>query len=139
MRCEEYYVNIICKEFQKNGFLTIKHVRILPQEIDLIAFDPISLVTISVEVKLKDWKKVIYQSIRNKKYSHYNFVALPINIYNKIPIDKLRRHGLGLIVWQKEKKRNNIIVKEYPSVSDNINRVFKKKIYELFNNEYSLV
>lgn len=137
MKSEEEYVEIICNHFKENGFLAIKHLRIPPREIDIVAMDPTNLFTISVEVKLRDWKKVINQSIRNRKYSHFNYIALPSNISQKLPEETINKFGLGIMIWDFEKPCPDLIIKSYPSKSLEINHVFKRRIYEIFRNEYS--
>ena len=137
MKMEEEFVNIICEDFKKKGFLTLKHVRIPPREIDIIAFEPTTLVTISIEVKLRDWKKVVSQSIINEKYSHFNYIAVPSNISEKIPESLIKNAGLGMIIWNQIGNSTDLQVKHQPKKSRRINRVFKRRIYKLFHNEFT--
>lgn len=132
MKNEKKIVRALSEHFRSKGFLVLEGVRIPPREIDLVLLDPDSLSIISIEAKTRDWRKVIAQSIVNKLYSHYSIVAMPEGYEKKIPKDVIEKYGLGLITVTEAKGGLNILLREVPTPSKKINRVFKRQIYRTF-------
>lgn len=54
-------------------------------------------VTISIEVKLKDWKGGLIQAQRYKSFSDYSYLALPKSYIKNINLDLLENTGIGLL------------------------------------------
>lgn len=54
--------------------------------------------TIAIELKLKDWRRALYQAMIYQLCSDFVFIALPETKAQKIDHAELAKHGVGLIV-----------------------------------------
>lgn len=76
---------------------------------------------ITVEAKVSNWKRAANQAIRNKILSHYAYVALPMNVANRVKREKVFvANGLGILSIEednvniiKKARKSNAIIWEY--------------------------
>lgn len=98
-----------CKrQFQINGKIP-----------DIIAYKKSSDSLITVEIKLKNWKRVLYQAFINKNISDFSFICMPKNSYSPIKDkinDDLRKTGLGFV--EIDPLENELIIKKIPEKND---------------------
>jgi hypothetical protein len=78
---EELVVSSLEKKF---GLLCKRQVQINGKKPDIIAYESVSDSLIGIEIKLKDWKKGLYQSYLNKNLVDYSYLCMPNNYYNLI-------------------------------------------------------
>lgn len=54
--------------------------------------------SVSIEVKVRDWKSGIAQARRYLNFSDYSYLALPKEFYKNIDIEELKLFGIGLLI-----------------------------------------
>ncbi len=68
------------------------------REIDVICLEKCACPEIiAVEVKVKDWKRALRQSFKRLFYVDRCYIALSANYVKNVDLDKVSRHGIGLI------------------------------------------
>lgn len=81
-----------------NNYEVYPEVRLFSRNIDLIAKKKSKIV--SIELKVRNWKKGIQQSYLNLRVANYSYLALPDPIWNRINrriyVDAFT-HGIGLL------------------------------------------
>lgn len=60
---------------------------------------------IAVELKLRNWKRAIWQAVHNRQIASYSYIALPEATAPSIDISTLNSLGLGLIVTNMKEAR----------------------------------
>jgi len=68
--------------FEKKEYVVFDEIALFTRNIDVIAKRRNEIV--SVELKLRDWKKAINQACLNQRVSNYSFVALPEPVWDRI-------------------------------------------------------
>lgn len=68
------------------------------REIDVICLEKCACPEIiAVEVKVKDWKRALRQSFKRLFYVDRCYIAISTNYVKNVNLDKVNRHGIGLI------------------------------------------
>jgi len=65
--------------------------------IDLYGLSRTSSETIAVELKMKDWRRALYQSLIYQLCSDYAYIAVPLTSARRVDLNALAVHGVGLI------------------------------------------
>jgi hypothetical protein len=52
---------------------------------------------VAVELKLKDWRRAVWQAIQNRQIAKLSYIALPVSSMRPVDDRVLRSVGLGLI------------------------------------------
>ena len=65
--------------------------------IDLFAYSNSSLETISVELKLRNWKKALQQALIYQLCSDYVYIGIPKSFLQLQTIEKMKQFGVGII------------------------------------------
>ncbi len=53
---------------------------------------------ISIELKVKNWRKAVYQAITNRAFTHMTFIALPSRMAERVKSEEvLSRFGIGVL------------------------------------------
>ncbi|MBA7589821.1 hypothetical protein ES708_31913 [subsurface metagenome] len=60
---------------------------------------------IAVELKLRNWKRAVWQAVHNRQIATYSYIALPEATAPPVDISTLYSLGLGLIVTDVKKAR----------------------------------
>ena len=60
---------------------------------------PIGKELIAIEAKLNDWKRGFYQANRYKAFADKTYLAVPPKISDLVEIPLLKKHGVGLIIF----------------------------------------
>lgn len=68
--------------FEKKEYVVFDEIALFARNIDVIAKRRNEIV--SVELKLREWKKAINQACLNQRVSNYSFVALPEPVWDRI-------------------------------------------------------
>jgi len=95
---EEELCELVSKYAKRRGFT--RQARELPffeYRIDLYGFSKPTGDTIAVELKIKDWRRALYQALIYQLCSDYVFIALPETNARLVDESELARHGVGLI------------------------------------------
>lgn len=71
---------------------------------------PIGKELIAIEAKLKDWKRGFYQANRYRVFAHSAYLAVPTNTAKIVDTSLLKKHGIGLIVFDVEKQKKKVII-----------------------------
>ena len=87
------------------------------REIDVICLEKCACPEIiAVEVKVKDWRRALRQSFKRMFYVDRCYIALLADYIKDVDLDKVNRHGIGLIavdgyaeIVMKAKKSDRII------------------------------
>lgn len=134
----EREINIyISKKIEADGYLVIRELRLHPCEMDIVAFDPISLQLMAVEIKRCNWQAVLSQAIRAKLYCHLACAVLPISMQGTVPQEEFSRHGVGLAFYsEKPGPGIDLSISELPRTSDIINRSLKQLVYKKFHSRF---
>jgi len=80
----------IIEQHDENYYLTKTWLNIIPT-------------IVTVEVKVQDWQKAVYQASRNKIFSHQSYVALPKVISDRVKNNPIfLSQGIGLLSIEKD-------------------------------------
>jgi len=60
---------------------------------------------IAVELKLRNWKRAVWQAVHNRQIATYSYIALPEATAPPVDISLLNSLGVGLIVTDMKKAR----------------------------------
>jgi hypothetical protein len=60
---------------------------------------------ISIEAKIKDWKKGFHQAMRYKYFSNMSFLAISVEYLHRVDIELLKSNNVGLIAVSKDDAR----------------------------------
>lgn len=90
----------VSKLFEDNCYIFYNYI--IPdksrREIDMICLEKRAYSEIiAVEVKVKDWKGALRQSFKRLFYVDRCYIALSANYVKYVNLDKINRHGIGLI------------------------------------------
>lgn len=66
--------------------------------IDLYAFSRPASETIAIELKIRDWRRALYQSLIYQLCSDYVYIAIPLKNSSAVNLETLEAQGVGLIV-----------------------------------------
>lgn len=87
------------KLFLAEGYSCKAEVRFGLKRIDLLFCPrPNGQEIVTVELKLRNWKKAIWQAVSNRQVATYSYVALPSRIAAVVDRRLMASLGLGLIV-----------------------------------------
>ncbi|EAC5804399.1 hypothetical protein K8A91_12935 [Listeria monocytogenes] len=152
------------KEILKTSNLTPREIKqsiglleelgIVTMEDSSIAVKDINLehsgTTISIEVKVKDWKLGLLQAQRYLQFSDYSYLALPVEHIANVDKREVRKYGIGLLsvdndvvielIKPKISKKCDSISK-YISISSLIDKISKtsNKIDDNFFENTSMI
>lgn len=82
---------------------------------DIVAYNSNSDTLIAVEIKLKNWKRGLYQAFLNKNIADFSFLCMPKNFYKEIRdkiYDDLKKTGLGFL--EIDSHNQEILIKKIP-------------------------
>ncbi len=65
--------------------------------IDLFGYSQTLNLSVSVELKLTNWRRAIEQALLYQLCSDYSFIALPESTVKRVDLGLLTCHGIGLI------------------------------------------
>jgi hypothetical protein len=82
---------------QKSFQLQAPEMQFYEYRIDLFGFSPTLNLSVSVELKLNNWRRAVEQALLYQLCSDYSFIALPEPIVKRVNLDLLSSHGIGLI------------------------------------------
>jgi len=102
--------------FKKQGYIIKHEVKIGFCRADLIAFKKDEV--IAIELKLKDWKKAIFQAKNYQFGCDYVYLAVPLmRVYNIIKKAEhlLMKDGIGLLVVTEDSCEVRKIIEAKPS------------------------
>lgn len=75
---------------------------------------------IAVELKVKDWKRAVWQAVQNRQVATYSYIALPEGYASAVDTAILGSLGLGLIVSGTRRARVGLRAKKSPFVNKRI-------------------
>lgn len=53
---------------------------------------------LSIELKVKDWRKAVYQAITNRTFTHMSLIALPESVATRIRNERvILKYGIGIL------------------------------------------
>nr|MDO8099323.1 hypothetical protein [Candidatus Njordarchaeota archaeon] len=125
---EENLRRPIHRFLENKNYAVFDEVRLFSRRIDIIAKRKNNLV--SVELKLRDWRKAILQAYLNLRVSDYSLIALPEQVLNRVTEavrSEVRHYGIGLLSVNGVVMR---VVKPIHStrIQPNLRRVFLKNL-----------
>ena len=77
-----------------------QHTTELPfyaHRIDLYGYSAATDCTVAVELKLHDWRRALEQALVYQLCADYVFIAVPAATAERVNLDELRVHGIGLL------------------------------------------
>lgn len=135
----EYEINnLLSQEIRESGLFILQRLRLHPCEMDIVIFDPKTLLLTTLEIKRMNWKAVLQQSLRAKLYCHYSVAVLPLRMYPNIDEDEFSNNGIGLFFYEECENSLSLTKHTFPQISDMINRQFKQQVYRQFYNYYGV-
>ena len=81
----------------RHGFIVMSEMQFFSKRIDLFAVDRDSLTTIAVEIKIRDWKRALFQARTYLVCADHVFVALPSHLAHNIATKDFDRDSIGLL------------------------------------------
>ena len=81
---------------------------------------PIAKEVIAIEAKMRDWKRGLIQANRYKVFADRVYLAVPAEIVHLVDRKLLKRHGIGLIVFdtQANKKKTALLSERAEALND---------------------
>jgi hypothetical protein len=128
--------DIISTQMLKAGLLTLKRLRLSACEMDLVLLDPRTLRLANMEIKRRDWRKLLWQANRAKLYCHFSLAVLPASMRPAVREQEFGSCGIGLIYYQECLDGVRLEVAGSPSLSNCINRPLKRLVYRSFHAAY---
>jgi len=114
----------VLRYFQKKGFhWQATELQFYEYSIDIYGFSKSADKTVSVELKIKDWKRAFEQTLIYQLCSDLVIMAIPKETIHRVERAILQREGIGLLcVWPNNRCR--IILQPRPShvLSDSYKR-----------------
>lgn len=98
------------KYFVDNGFKFLKQVPLYNRIIDLVAIDSDGLL-LSVEFKLRNWKRALEQALANSNSFDFSYVCVPGGRYMENLIENAKESGIGVMVYDDEVGTIKIVFK----------------------------
>ncbi len=105
---EQEMVIKFCKFLEKEGKIFTVEVPFFSRSIDLV-FTDTNGKYYAVEFKLKNWKQAIIQAKYYMIGADFAFICIPTNIYNKQVKKEILISNCGLILFDVENEKFNII------------------------------
>jgi len=87
------------KEIEKDSYFKINGWMPMAKEI------------VAVEAKLRNWKRGFLQANRYKAFAEKVYLAVPKTIKNSVDIDLLKKHNVGLIIFDVESSEKKELVR----------------------------
>lgn len=106
-----------------------------PREFDVVGLNEDKVV--SIEVKLKNFKRTMEQAITRLYYSDSVMVAFPESYAEWVEasyLDDLLEYGIGLMGVNKITMKPRIIVE--PGISEYVNHKRKKRLIDIINKKF---
>lgn len=75
---------------------------------------------IAVELKVRDWRRAVWQAVHNRQVATYSYIALPAGPASAVDMAMLSSLGLGLIVADTKSARIHLRPKKSPYVNKRI-------------------
>ena len=72
----------------------------------------------AVELKLRQWRRALWQAVHNRQVATYSYIALPESTVPSVDREMLRALGLGLIVTDGKGARVVINAKRSPHLNE---------------------
>jgi hypothetical protein len=89
---------LLCGLFERDGARVRRQVPLGGKHVDLAASLPSTGGEwLSIEVKLRDWKRAVHQASINSAFFAMSFIAVPAAMAGHVQEDYLRARGVGLI------------------------------------------
>ena len=130
----------VARYFHRRGFRKqVTELQFYEYCIDIYGFSQVENLTVSVELKIKNWRRAFEQSLVYQLCSDYVFMALPQETIHRVDQNMLEAEGIGLISVGVN-NRCQMIIEPRPSyvISDsykrqNINLLKQKRSREYAN------
>ena len=121
---KEYQLLKPVSRFLKNKYLnnSYEEVAFHRHNMDLFTYSKKSMETISVELKLKKWKKALQQALIYQLCSDYVYVAMPKSAIRKAILHKFKKFGIGIIAVYPSKYCRTVLE---PRKSKVVNKKYK--------------
>lgn len=87
----------------ENSYQVFEEIGLLSRSIDMVLFDDESLITI--EFKIRDWRKAIIQSKDHLIAADYAYLCMPNKKISKDLIELLEKNGIGLWLYDASEDR----------------------------------
>lgn len=127
----------IAKWLKRRGFLVLEEVRLQPHSIDLVALNPRDLSLMAFEVKVRNWKKALRQSMLNRAFADFSYVAMPSRFARLILQQPRSEDDIGVLSLSVGRSRVRVSLgREASSNGSGPNRHFKRFIYYRFAKRY---
>jgi hypothetical protein len=114
----------VARYFHRKGFrFQTTELQFYDYCIDIYGFSKAQNLTVSVELKIKNWRRAFEQSLVYQLCSDYVFMALPKETVHRVDQNMLVAEGIGLISVGTN-NRCQVIIKPRPSyvISDSYKR-----------------
>ena len=100
-------------------------VRFYDYRIDLYAYSRVNDQTIAIELKLRNWKKALSQSIVYQLCADIVYAALPKDVISESVIESFKLHGVGLIGVSDKHRCRQIL---QPGKSDEVRSWYRNEL-----------
>jgi len=99
LRNEAELTNPVAMYLRRKGYrLQATELQFYDYRIDIYGFSRVSDLTVSVELKVKDWRRAFQQALVYQLCSDLVFMALPKETVHRVDRSMLETEGIGLIV-----------------------------------------
>lgn len=105
---EKEMQNHISDYYKKQGFNVFKEIPFLEKRIDLLCVNKDQI--LSIELKIKDWKRVLWQAYINQLFTTKSYVCIWHKTLNCIDKNEFAKFGIGIISM--DEKSNFITILE---------------------------
>jgi hypothetical protein len=98
MRSERDLVGRLRSHFESSGYAVFTEVNFLLRRIDLVCLHESSGEVVSVEAKLRDWRRAVEQAKTCLLCSDEVLIAVPEELNARVDMARLQEWGIGLII-----------------------------------------
>lgn len=87
----------VCAYFKQQYDKHQTELQFYEHRIDLYGYSAERNSTVAVELKLRNWRRALEQALVYQLCSDYVFIAVPTSTAQRIDVEQLRNHGIGLL------------------------------------------
>jgi len=137
-RIEAELTEPVARYFTRKGYRwQAKELQFYEYNIDIYGFSPTSDLTISVELKIKNWRRAFEQTLIYQLCSDLVLMALPKETIHRVDQKLLEMEGIGLLCVGLnnrcqiilEPRRSDVIIDSYKSVNIDLLRNERSREY----------
>lgn len=131
-RRESELINPVFNFFKSEGYMNLaSELQFYDYNIDIYGYSKETNKTVSIELKISNWRRAFEQSLVYQLCSDYTIIALPEKVIKRVELDLLNKEGIGLLSVRNDNSCDVILE---PVLSKVLNEGYKRINVSLLNH-----